>query len=67
MYLPYAKSPHSQTEIRHWVRKKFIPTGDVWLAKINSEDIGVLATSVADSAGEDSFEEGSAGDSWYNG
>jgi len=31
-YLPYAKSPHSQTEMRHWVRKKFIPTGDVWLA-----------------------------------
>lgn len=50
-YLPYAKSPHSPDETRHWVRDTLIPSGNVAIAQLDSEDVAVLATSVTESIG----------------
>ena len=49
--LPYARSPHTRQEIRTWVSKVLIPTGNVVVAHRNSEDVGVIATSVREGIG----------------
>ena len=50
-YLPYAKSPHSPDETHHWVCDTLIPSGNVAIAQLDSEDVAVLATSVTESIG----------------
>lgn len=50
-YLPYAKSPHSLDGNRRWAHGKLIPTGGVVIAQFNNEDVGVLATSIAEGIG----------------
>lgn len=44
-FLPYAKSPHSEKRIHHWVSTILIPTGGVVIAQCDGLDVGVLATS----------------------
>ena len=50
-FLPYAKSPYSPDEIRQWIASCLIPSGNVVLAQLEGEDVGVLATSVTEGVG----------------
>ena len=43
-FLPYARSPHTETEVLEWVRKVLIPSGGVTVACVRSSIVGVLAT-----------------------
>ena len=47
-FLTYAKSPHSEQGIRHWVSNILIPSGGVVIAQCDDLDVGVLATSESD-------------------
>jgi GNAT superfamily N-acetyltransferase len=44
-FLPYARSPHTDDEMRAWVRDTLLPSQDVTLAAAGAEIVGVLAVS----------------------
>jgi GNAT superfamily N-acetyltransferase len=44
-FLPYAQSPHSPEAVRRWVTNQLLPSGSVQVAQVDSEVVGVLATS----------------------
>ena len=44
-FLPYAPSPHTESEVNDWVREQLIPAGGVTLAISDTESVGVLAVS----------------------
>jgi len=50
-YLPYAKSPHTREETRHWVGEILIPSGGVVIALSGDEEVAVLATSISKGVG----------------
>ncbi len=47
-FMPYAPSAHAEHEVRDWVRDHLIPTGNVTLATVNEDVVGVMAVSHSD-------------------
>ena len=43
-FMPYAPSPHSDDEVRSWVARVLIPSGEVILAFANDATVAVVAT-----------------------
>src|SRR5580658_4040757 len=47
-FLPYAPSPHSDDEVRAWLRDVLLPREPVTVASLNERIAGVIATHEAD-------------------
>ncbi len=47
-FLPYARSPHTNSAVRTWVQQQLVPSGGVVVAVLGSEVVGMLASSACD-------------------
>ena len=45
MFMSYAPSAHSETDIRNWVRERLVPAGGVTVAEHEREVVGLVAVS----------------------
>ncbi len=45
-FLPFAPSPHTDRDVRNWVRSALIPSGGVVVYESDREVVAVLSTSV---------------------